>query len=121
MKEEVCLLTTDSDDADYCEKYEDIFTGVGKLRDFQLKLYIKDNFTPIAQPVRRLPFGLRTKVDEKLDELLAEDIIKKVSDRPTQWVSPLVVVAKADGDIRICVDMHRANTARERKAPNSKD
>ena len=36
-----------------------------KLKDFQLKLHIKDDVTPVAQPVRRLPFGLRAKVDEK--------------------------------------------------------
>ena len=69
------------------------------------------DFKPVAQPVRRLPFGLRDKVDEKLDELLEKDIIKEVSRRPTEWVSPLVVVPKSDGDIRICVDMRRANEA----------
>ena len=66
--------------------YADIFTGVGKLRDFQLKLHVKDNATPISQPVRRLPLGLRSKVDEKLDELLARDIIEEVSHSPTKWV-----------------------------------
>ena len=59
----------------------------------------------VPQPVRRLPFGLRAKVDEKLDELLAKDIIDEVSHNPTEWVSPLVIVLKADGDIQICVDM----------------
>ena len=35
--------------------------------------------------------------------------------RPTEWVSPLVVVPKADGNIQICVDMRRANSAIERE------
>ena len=34
---------------------------------------------------------------------------------PTGWVSPLVVIPKADGDIRICVDMRCANQAIERE------
>ena len=95
------------------EKYREVFTGVGKLKDFQLKLHIIDDVTPVAQPVRILPFGSRAKVDEKLDELLAKDIIEEVSRNPTEW--PLVVVPKTDGDVRICVDMHRANSAIERE------
>ena len=82
---------------------------------FQLKLHVKDNVTPVAHPVRILPFGLRAKVDEKLDELLAKDIIKEVSHNPTEWVLPLVVIPKTDGDVRICVDMRKANSAIERE------
>ena len=110
---DVCSLTVEGSDADIREKYREVFTGVGKLKDFQLKLHIKDDVTPVAQPVRRLPFGLRAKVDEKLDELLAKDIIEEVSHNPTEW--PLVVVPKTDGDVRICVDMRRANSAIERE------
>ena len=53
---------------------------------------------PVAHPVRIPPFGLRAKVDETLDELLAKDIIEEVSHNPTEWVLPLVVVLKTDGD-----------------------
>ena len=100
---DVCSLTTEGSDADIREKYREVFTGIGRLKDFQLKLHIKGDVTPVAQPVRRLLFGLRAKVDEKLDELVAKDIIEEVSHNPTVWVSPLVFVPKADGDIRICV------------------
>ena len=63
----------------------------------------------------RLPFGLRGKLDKKLDELLEKDIIEEVSSRPTEWVSPYVEVPKLDGDIQICVNMHRAKEAIVRK------
>ena len=46
---------------------------------------------PVAQHVRRIPFGLREKVDE---------IIEKVPEGPSGWVSPLVVVPKGEGDVR---------------------
>ena len=95
---DVCSLTVEGSDAHICEKYREVFTGAGKLKDFQLKLHIKDDVTPVAQPVQRLTFGLRVKVDEKLDELLAKDIIEEVSHNPTEWVLPLVVVLKTDGD-----------------------
>ena len=63
----------------------------------------------------RLLFGLRDKVDRKLDELLKEEVIEEVPSGPTEWVSPLVVVPKPDGDICVCVDMRRANEAIERE------
>ena len=43
--------------------------------------------------------------------MLEKDIIEEVRSRPTEWGSPLVEVPKLDGDIRICVDMRRANEA----------
>ena len=91
------------------------FSGVGKLKNFQLKLHVNKDVKPVAQPVRRLLFGLRDKVDRKLDESLKEDIIEEVPSGPTEWVSPLVEVLKPDGDIRVCVDMRRANEAIEKE------
>ena len=108
----VYSVTTEGSDADIRHEFQDIFAGIGKLNDYQIKLHVNEDVKPVAQPVRRIPFGLRDKVDEQLDELLKEDIIEEVSDKPTEWVSPLVVVPKANGkDIRICVDMRRANEA----------
>lgn len=70
---------------------------------------VGESVKPMAQHVRRFPFGLREKVDVKLDELLKLDIFEKVTEGPSGWISPLVVVSKGDGDVRACVDMRRAN------------
>ncbi len=107
----VYSVTTEGNSADFREEFADVFNGVGKLKDYKLKLHIDRTVTPVAQPVRRIPFSLRDKVDKKLDELQEMDIIEPVTDGPTDWVSPLVVVPKAGGDVRICVDMRRANEA----------
>ena len=45
-------------------------------------------------------------MDKKLDELSEKDIIEEVPEGPSGWVSP-----KPDGDVRVCVDMRRANEA----------
>ena len=108
---QVCSIATEGSDTDIREGYADILTGVGKLKDYQLKLHINKDVKPVAQPVRRLPFGLRKTVDEKLDDLLSKNIIEEVPNTPTELVSPHVVVPKPDGDIRVCIDMRRANEA----------
>ena len=60
--------------------------------------------------MRRVPFSLNDKVTAKVNELFEKDIIEKI-EGPTAWVSPAVVAPKASGDIRLCVDMRRANEA----------
>ena len=106
-------VEVETTDQDIRDKYKELFTGVGLLKGYELKLDVK----PFAQPVRRIPFGVREKVEKKLDELLTCGIIEEVPEGPTSWVSPLVVVPKPDGDVKICVDMRRANQAiiRERQ------
>ena len=49
-------------------------------------------------------------MEHKLEELIDYDIIEEVAG-PTRWVSPVVVVPKPSGDIRLYVDMRRANEA----------
>lgn len=95
------------------EKYPECFRSIGKLNNYQLEIPIDNEVKPVVQKTRRIPFSLRDKLSQKLDELEADDIIEKVSG-PTSWVSPVVVVPKRN-DIRLCVDMRQANTAVRRK------
>ena len=45
------------------DKYPKVFSGVGKLKDRAVQLHIHPNMKPVAQPIRRTPFSLRSKVD----------------------------------------------------------
>ena len=87
-----------------------VFEGVGKLRGHRATIHIDPTVTPVAQRPRRVPFALRPKVRDHLKDLMEKDIIEKV-DGPSPWVSPVVVTPKPNGDIRLCVDMRRANKA----------
>ncbi len=97
-------------DTNIKQKFPECFQGVGKLKDFELKIHIDHNVKPVAQSPQLIPFGLRKKVEDKLTELLDADIIEKVQ-RPTPWVSPVCIDPKPSGEIRLCVDMRRANEA----------
>ena len=96
---------------DIRRRYQDLFTGIGLLKDYELILHVDKSVRSVAQPVRRIPFGLREKVDRKLGELLQADITEEVPESPSGWIYFLVVVPKSDGDVRICVDTRRANEA----------
>ena len=63
---------------------------------------------PVAQTTRGIPFELRGKCADKLNELVEKDVIK-VIEGPMPWVSPAVVVLKPSSEIRVCVNMRRAN------------
>ena len=90
--------------------FPECFKGVGKLKGFQAKLHIDESVKPVAQKLRPPPYGLRDKIEQKLKELVDCDVIEPV-EGPTPWVSPVVVVPKPSGDIRLCVDMRKANEA----------
>ena len=97
-----------SDDIE--QKYPDIYNGIGKLKEFEVKLHI-DKQVP---PVSRIPFHLRKKVSAALKQFEKDKIIEKV-EGATPWVSPLVVIPKNDGTVRLCIDMRMPNCAIKRE------
>ena len=92
-----------------------IFSGrVGKLKDHQVDLKINPEVRPIAQKERKIPFALRNKVNREIQKLESEGIVEDVTNEPTPWINPLVIVPKSGDEIRLCVDMRCANKAIER-------
>ncbi|XP_030750159.1 uncharacterized protein K02A2.6-like [Sitophilus oryzae] len=81
-----------------------------KFKDVLIDIPIDKNIKPVCQPYRRIPIPLEAKVEKKINELIELDIIEPVNG-PSRWVSPMVPILKQNGDIRICIDMRRANTA----------
>ncbi|XP_068713243.1 uncharacterized protein [Montipora foliosa] len=113
----ITVYSVDSVIESIADRFPEVFPGVGKLSGYQLKLHIVTyiHVIPVAQKARRVPYPLKDKVQQKIEELLHLDIIEKVSG-PTTWVSPAVFVPKPNKDeVRICVDMRRANEAIQRK------
>ena len=79
--------------ANLIEEYDDLFHGLGKLKNYQVKLHIDEDVPPVAQPHRRVPFHVRKQLEEQLrrDEELG--VIERI-EGPTPWVSPIVVAPK---------------------------
>ena len=65
-------------------------------------------------PPRRIPYALRSRLKDELDEMEKMDIIQKVTE-PTEWVNALVAVEKPKtGRLRVCLDPRPLNKAIQR-------
>ena len=78
-----------------------VFTGLGCMPvEYEIKL--SEGVTPfnLATPCR-IPIPLLPKVREELKGMEDMGVIAK-EDQPTEWCSPVVVIPKKYGKVRIC-------------------
>ncbi|XP_055615161.1 uncharacterized protein LOC129761463 [Toxorhynchites rutilus septentrionalis] len=74
-----------------------------KVKGVLLEIPIDPTVQPVQQPYRRDPITLEGLIAEKLQCLLEQGIIERVTQQ-SAWVSPLVPVLKDSGEVRLCVD-----------------
>ena len=67
----------------------------------------------IIHASRRAPVQLCDKIQAELDRMVKLDVIKLVTE-PTDWVSSITYVMKADGSLRVCLDPKDLNRALKR-------
>lgn len=69
---------------------------LGKYNGGQVKLHIDTDVQPIAQRDRRTPFHLSPKAEKKINKLLDQNIIERVGNTPSPWVSPIVTLPRKE-------------------------
>ena len=94
-------------------EFPELFQGLGKLKNIEIKFDVDENVTPVAQHLRRVPFHVRKKVEMKIKQMIEMDVIEPVTES-SNWVSPIVAVPKGN-DIRLVIDMRKPNEAIRRK------
>lgn len=92
------------------EKYSDVFEGLGTIKGVVYDMKMKPDAKPVVNPPRRVPYALRNRLKESLDNLVKDDVIETVTE-PTEWVNPLITVEKPDGKLRLCLDPTELNKA----------
>ena len=75
---ENCNIVGDPSVESLKARFSSVFNGIGKLKNYQLKLHIDPHVVPVAQKMHRIPFSLKDKVTAKVNELLENDIIERV-------------------------------------------
>ena len=68
-----------------------------------MHIELDPNVRPVHAPVRRVPDARLDKVNEELERLCNEGIIKPVT-QPTDWLSNILVKEEPNGKLRICID-----------------
>lgn len=116
--EQMNLITVNYDNIcavkDVISEYSDVFSDeLGTLPGI-VKLTLDPSPTPVAISTCRVPISVKKKVLKKLEDLEKMSVIAKV-DKPTEWVSRLVVGSKKSGDIRLCVDPQALNNDLKRE------
>lgn len=95
-------------------KYADCFawtdTDLGFTDRVKHRIYLTDDH-PIKQPYRRVPPSVLTEVKSHIEDLLEKGIIQPSS---SPYSSPIVLVRKKSGDIRLCIDYRRLNSITKR-------
>ncbi|XP_014678930.1 PREDICTED: uncharacterized protein K02A2.6-like [Priapulus caudatus] len=85
------------------EKHKVIFQpGIGKLKNIQGSLTLENDAKPRFQKARTVPYAFRSKIEDRLQNLQQEDIIKPV--KHSKWATPIVPAVKKNRQIRICRD-----------------
>lgn len=90
-------------------QYEDIFSrhhlDCGEAEGFVHRIHLSDK-RPFRLPYRRVPPGHYRKLRQVLSEMEEKEIIRKST---SEYASPLVLVWKKNGDLRICTDFRWLN------------
>ena len=84
--------------------YADVFRpGRGSPLGSPMHIELDPNVRPVHAQVRRLPVAKLGRVNEELERLSSEGIVKPVT-QPIDWLSNILVKEKPNGKLRICID-----------------
>ena len=76
--------------------------GLGTIVGYQADIKLKEGTKPIFRKYRPVAYALQSTLEAELKRLQEEGIIEPV--QTSSWATPLVVVPKANGKIRVCGD-----------------
>ena len=109
-----CIKSTD----DLMREFPHRFTGIGKLPG-EYKIRLHPDAHPVIHAPRKCPIALCPKVKEHLAKMEALGVIT-CTDQPTDWVSLITYVQKANHELHLCLvpcDLNRAICHNHHKMP----
>ena len=109
-KEEISLSTSERQQLQQCLRDHSVFAVADNERGhtdlIQMETQTGDA-PPKKQHLHRVPFGVRTEEARQLHQMQEMDVIQPSS---SPWSSPIVLVRKKDGSLRLCIDYRHLNS-----------
>ena len=100
----ICTVTNTTSLAKLLDCHSLLFEpGLGKFKDYKAEIQVDPQAKPRFCKARSVPYAMKDKIEQELDQLEKDGIIEKV--QYADWAAPIVPVLKADGkSLRICGD-----------------
>ena len=95
--------------ADLMKRYPKQFDVIGKFEG-EYHMVTDPNVLPSQHAMCKIPVEYQEKIEKELDRMEEQGIIIKVTE-PTEWVNSTTYPVKANGDLRICLDLKDLNKA----------
>lgn len=85
-------------------RFPKVFDGdyTGTIKGHEAHIVMEGNPTPVFCGAYTVPYGLRSRVDQEIQRLIECEILEPVT--YSDWASPMVVVQKSNGSLRLCID-----------------
>ena len=84
-------------------KYPNVFSEkLGTIKGVQAKINVIPNSKPKFMKAQTVLFAMKVAVELEIERMENEGILKSVPF--SEWASPIVIVPKSDGRLRICGD-----------------
>jgi hypothetical protein len=98
-----CNVLQSMNRVDFLLRFSELFgEDLGVCEKFTVHIEIDKDARPVFKKARPVVFALRDKVEQAIDLLVKQNVWEPVEH--SKWASPLVVVMKKDGQVRLCGD-----------------
>ncbi|EGT47562.1 hypothetical protein CAEBREN_01908 [Caenorhabditis brenneri] len=91
-------------------KFQHIFAvddnELGRTNAVECEIELVEGAEPVRQKPRPIPLAIRPEIRKMIQKMLAQGVIRE-SHSP--WASPVVLVKKKDGSVRMCIDYRKVN------------
>ena len=93
-------------------KFPENFTGLGRLKNHKVKMYVNADVKPVRVPTQSFPYHLEERAKAALQSMIDEDGMEEhQANEPSPWISNLRLVEKPDEGLCVTVDAHQVNKA----------
>ena len=94
---------------DLMKEFPDWFTGIGRFPG-EYAILLHHDVHPVIHTLRKCPIALHPRLKEHLDRMDCLGVITHV-DEPTDWLSSITYLQKANGKLCLCLDPCDLNKA----------